>query len=196
MFNDTIPLRSFSTICRTHCSDGKIGFLQMYMDKRTRQSLMQVLIFANGEAKRGSMVDQAIQRLQSAHVLCADGGALRARKFGLKPHTIIGDLDSLTAPQVEQFAADGTEILRFPTQKDETDLELALSWCLDNQASEIVIIGALGGRIDQTLANIILHWPCRNCVVFLSRSSMAIRPCDSCGPVRTTFAGGQGIQFR
>ena len=117
---------------------------------------MQVLIFANGEAKPGSMVDQAIQRLHSPHVLCADGGALHARKFGLKPHTIIGDLDSLTAPQVEQFAADGTEILRFPTQKDETDLELALSWCLEKQVSEIVIIGALGGRIDQTLANIIL----------------------------------------
>ena len=117
---------------------------------------MQVLIFANGDAKRGSMVDQAMLRLQSAHVLCADGGALRAQDFGLRPQTIIGDLDSLTERQVARFAAAGADILRFPAQKDETDLELALTWCLDKQASEIVIIGALGGRIDQTLANTVL----------------------------------------
>ncbi len=117
---------------------------------------MQVLIFANGEARRGSMVDQAMRRLSTAHLLCADGGALHAQKFGLEPQTIIGDLDSLTEGQVAGFAAAGVEILRFPAHKDETDLELALTWCLENHASEIVIIGALGGRIDQTLANIVL----------------------------------------
>lgn len=117
---------------------------------------MQVVLFANGVANRGLMVGQALERLPSAHVLCADGGALNAEKFGLTPQTIIGDLDSLSARQVERFTAAGADILRFPARKDETDLELALNWCLENHASEIVIFGALGGRIDQTLANLFL----------------------------------------
>lgn len=130
--------------------------LHAHFCQRNGRSPVQVLIFANGEAKRGSMVDQAMRRLQSAHVLCADGGALHARDFGLKPQTIIGDLDSLTERQVAGFAQAGADILRFSAQKDETDLELALTWCLENRATEIVIIGALGGRIDQTLGNIVL----------------------------------------
>ena len=117
---------------------------------------MQVLLFANGVANHGSMVERALDRLRSARVICADGGALNARQFGLSPHTIIGDLDSLTEQQVAQFSAAGAEILRFPAEKNETDLELALIWCRENRATEIVIVGALGGRIDQTLANIYL----------------------------------------
>lgn len=117
---------------------------------------MRILLFANGVANDGTMVRRALEGAGSAHVLCADGGALNALKFGLAPQTIIGDLDSLSATQLAEFSASGAEILRFPMEKDETDLELALSWCADKGASAIVIIGALGGRFDQTLANVYL----------------------------------------
>ena len=117
---------------------------------------MRILLFANGLAQDGAMLRRALQGAESAHILCADGGALNARKFGLQPHTIIGDFDSLDAEQTEAFRADGAEILRFPTQKDETDLELALRWSAEKGARSIVILGALGGRFDQTLANVYL----------------------------------------
>ncbi len=115
---------------------------------------MRILLFANGLAKDGTMVRRALEEAGAAHILAADGGALNALKFGLAPQTIIGDLDSLSADQLEKFGAAGAEILRFPTEKDETDLELALQWCVDKGASAIVILGALGGRFDQTLANV------------------------------------------
>ena len=117
---------------------------------------MRILLFANGDAKDGTMVRRALEKAGSAHILCADGGALNALKFGLAPQTIVGDLDSLGAEQVEEFRAAGAEILRFPMEKDETDLELALKWSVDNGASAIVILGALGDRFDQTLANVYL----------------------------------------
>ncbi len=117
---------------------------------------MRILLFANGVAKDGTMVRRALEAAGAAHILAADGGALNALKFGLAPQTIIGDLDSLSGEQVEEFSAAGTEILRFPTEKDETDLELALQWSVDKGASAIVILGALGGRFDQTLANVYL----------------------------------------
>ena len=117
---------------------------------------MRILLFANGVIKDGTMVRRALEGAGSAHILCADGGALNALRLGLAPQTIIGDLDSLSAKQVEAFSAAGAEVLRFPTDKDETDLELALRWSADRGATAIVILGALGGRFDQTLANVYL----------------------------------------
>ena len=117
---------------------------------------MQALLFANGELKRGAMLDRALNSLESPHVICADGGALHARALGLAPHTIIGDMDSLTAEELAQFKAAGAEIIRHRQEKDETDLELALRHCRRIGASSITILGALGGRIDQTLANALL----------------------------------------
>lgn len=119
-----------------------------------RAGKLRILLFANGVAVDGSMVRRALEAAGSAHILCADGGALHALRFGLAPQTIVGDLDSLSAEQVEGFRAAGAEILGFPAEKDETDLELALRWSVDKGASAIVILGALGGRIDQTLANV------------------------------------------
>ena len=102
------------------------------------------------------MLRSALDNASSAHILCADGGALHARRHDLMPQTIIGDLDSLSSEQVHDFAATGAEILRFPAEKDKTDLELALYWCVEQSAQEMIVLGALGGRFDQTLANLYL----------------------------------------
>ena len=118
--------------------------------------LMHVLLFANGVFKPGAMVRRCLAQAEAARVICADGGALHARALGLKPHTIIGDMDSLTPQQVDDFAAAGTVIRRHPPDKDETDLELALLHCAEIGAELVVILGGLGGRFDQTLANILL----------------------------------------
>lgn len=117
---------------------------------------MQVLLFANGIIIQGAMVQRHLDQACAPHIVCADGGALHARALGLKPHTIVGDLDSLTTPQVAEFKAAGTEVIQYPPEKDETDLELALQHCRDIGAESVVILGGLGGRFDQTLANIFL----------------------------------------
>ena len=117
---------------------------------------MHVLLFANGIAHPGKWLSRALDGACAAHILCADGGALIARGFGFAPDTIIGDCDSLSEDQLADFAAAGARIIRHRAEKDETDLELALQWCIQRSASRIQIIGALGGRIDQTLANIFL----------------------------------------
>ncbi len=117
---------------------------------------MHILLFANGLAQQGTMVQRVLDELESPYIVCADGGALIAQDFGFTPQTIIGDLDSLTADQVTGFESQGADIQRYPPEKDETDLELALEWCIQQSAQSIYIIGALGGRFDQTLANIYL----------------------------------------
>ncbi len=117
---------------------------------------MQVLLFANGVMTPGRMLRRRLAAIHAPYVLCADGGALHARALGYKPQAIIGDLDSLPAEQLAAFQAGGAEILRHPSDKDESDLELALRHCRRIGASEVTIIGGLGGRLDQTVANIFL----------------------------------------
>ena len=115
---------------------------------------MRYLIFANGAVNDGFMLRRALGSAALSKVVCADGGAMHASRFGIPPDLIIGDLDSLTAEQVAAFERAGVEIIRYAEEKDETDLELALRHCVEAAASSITIIGAFGGRIDQTLANI------------------------------------------
>ena len=117
---------------------------------------MHVLLFANGALNQGTMVQRCLEQAQSARVICADGGALHARALGLQPQTIIGDLDSLTPQQVDSFAAAGANIIRHPADKDETDLELSLLHCAEIGVASVAILGGLGGRFDQTLANVFL----------------------------------------
>jgi thiamine pyrophosphokinase len=117
---------------------------------------MHILLFANGLANRGTMVERVLTATKSPTIVCADGGAHHAIEFGYSPQTIIGDLDSVTPQKITDLEKDGTTILRYPAEKDETDLELALYWCAENEAKTIHIIGGLGGRFDQTLANIYL----------------------------------------
>ncbi|MFN3492786.1 MAG: thiamine diphosphokinase, partial [Anaerolineales bacterium] len=73
---------------------------------------------------------------------------------GLIPNLIIGDMDSL--PSNFQLSTFDGEVILFPKDKNETDLELAIQHAITLNPEEILIIGALGGRIDHTLANIAL----------------------------------------
>jgi thiamine pyrophosphokinase len=76
--------------------------------------------------------------------------------LGVRPDIVIGDLDSMPLEAERRLAEQGTSFIRRPRAKDETDLELALLYAVDHYSGEIVVLGALGGRLDQTLANILL----------------------------------------
>jgi len=89
-------------------------------------------------------------------LIAADGGARHALALGLTPHVLIGDLDSLDADQQTRLRAAGTRFIVHPPAKDETDLELALLYAVEQDADPIVVLGALGGRLDQMLANVLL----------------------------------------
>ncbi|NDJ59618.1 MAG: thiamine diphosphokinase [Chloroflexi bacterium] len=114
----------------------------------------RALIFANGDPNDGPMVRRALAHAPDALIVAADGGARVAQHFQLPIHAVIGDMDSLGAAEVEALAATGTLIERAPTDKNETDLELALLWAVAQGARWLRIIGALGDRLDQTLGNV------------------------------------------
>lgn len=89
-------------------------------------------------------------------VIGADLGAAHCLRWGWRPNLVIGDLDSLPTAAQATLTAQGSPFIVMPTRKDETDLELALDYVLQAGAAVIVIVGVLGGRIDHTLANLLL----------------------------------------
>ena len=114
----------------------------------------RALIFANGEPGHPGLTRSLVQ--PGDYVIAADGGARQALAIGLIPSIIIGDLDSLSETEVQAFTDMEVKILRFPSAKDETDLELALAYALGGGYSPVIILGAFGGRLDQSLGNITL----------------------------------------
>ncbi|MGI6703118.1 MAG: thiamine diphosphokinase [Clostridia bacterium] len=85
-------------------------------------------------------------------IICADGGAYHVKKMGMQPHVIIGDFDSCTREFAQSFS--GAKIIEYPSEKDDTDAQLAVEYALSNGADYIMLLGATGTRIDHTIANI------------------------------------------
>jgi thiamine pyrophosphokinase len=111
---------------------------------------MRVFVVANG-------VMHSPFTLEGDDVLiAADGGLSHCLDLGLQPAILIGDLDSIDEGDLAALETNDTQILRYPTQKDFTDLELALQHALKLGADEIVVVAALGARWDQTIANLLL----------------------------------------
>lgn len=85
-------------------------------------------------------------------ILAADAGYRNARMLGVLPQTVLGDFDSMEESELPSEA----ERIRVPSEKDETDTQLAVSHALEHGATEIVLIGGLDGRLDHALSNLMI----------------------------------------
>ncbi len=122
---------------------------------------MRAIVFVNGIVTDYTALARWVA--PDDYLICADGGTAHCLAIGRRPDVIIGDMDSVDPQTLAQLQADGVILERHPRRKDMTDLELALDRALRDGATDILILGALGGRLDQTLANILILaqrvWP-------------------------------------
>ena len=117
--------------------------------------MMHVVIFAGGALRPGKAFYAAISSADM--FIAADSGAATALQFGFIPRIVVGDFDSLDGLLLEDLGKRGSEIRRAAVEKDETDTELAVQVAIDEGATRITLVGALGGaRFDHTMANILL----------------------------------------
>ena len=114
----------------------------------------RAVIFANGELRSVDIVRKQIQ--SHDFIIAADGGQRHLQTLGLRPDLLIGDLDSLSQQEIDGIQSSKVEVMRFACQKDETDLELAIHAVIQRGFQDLLIIAALGGRLDQTLGNLSL----------------------------------------
>ncbi len=115
---------------------------------------MTVLIFANGNIEETGWIRPYLAKATA--VIAADGGTRHLRQLDYPPQLVIGDMDSLSEEMRRWLETGQTTFITHPPAKDETDLELALLHAAARYPGKILLFGALGGRLDQTLANVML----------------------------------------
>jgi thiamine pyrophosphokinase len=155
---------------------------------------MRTIVVANGELTAEWLRTALIPRPDL--LIAVDGGVDFLLAAGAKPDFLIGDFDSASAAAVEFCRTTGVQVLSFRPEKDETDLELALSRADEilrcaGAEDEILLLGAGGKRTDHLLANLalMLGWAQRG------RRVRMRNPAEECwiaGPGREEITGAAG----
>jgi thiamine pyrophosphokinase len=104
-----------------------------------------VLIFAGGDSPTDSLAEE----LPDAElIIAADSGYDLAIKAGFAVDVLVGDMDSIETEVVPGHVV----VEKHPTDKDATDLELALDKVIESRPERVVVVGGAGGRVDHELA--------------------------------------------
>lgn len=112
------------------------------------------VLFCNGPAE--SVAFQPSWSEADLYVVAVDGGARHCLDCGLVPDILIGDLDSL-APDLQQRLRDqGVPFEVHPPRKASTDLDLAMRHVAGLGIRRATLCGFWGGRLDQSIANLLL----------------------------------------
>ncbi len=114
--------------------------------------MKRAIVFYNGDLSDLSQVKKYIQ--PTDFIICADGGVEHAFKLDLKPDIIIGDFDSSSKSLQEKIKEQSIETIKYKTNKDETDSELAINYAIEKGYDTIFVFGLLGTRLDHLLTNI------------------------------------------
>jgi thiamine pyrophosphokinase len=109
---------------------------------------MKAIILAGGELNIRPTIKALLD--EATFIVAADSGLHHAVTLGVKPDVIVGDFDSVHPLVLEQFP--DVPKKTYSRHKDLLDLEIALGVVLEQGASSLHILGATGGRFDQSLA--------------------------------------------
>lgn len=83
-------------------------------------------------------------------IIACDAGYRNCEPLGCKPNIIVGDFDTAPCPNQED-----DDIIILPHVKDDTDTEYAAKLASEKGFSEVLLLGALGGRrLEHTLSNL------------------------------------------
>lgn len=108
---------------------------------------MNVAIVANGD-----LDERLLSDIGSADfVIGVDRGAYWLLQHGVIPQIAMGDFDSTSVRELGIIKRKVHDIRAFPSEKDATDLELAIDHAISRKPKEVIIYGAVGSRFDHTL---------------------------------------------
>ncbi len=112
---------------------------------------MRALIVLGGDAPAAPLLAEEMQKAD--FIIAADSGMDAFDAAGLQPDLLVGDMDSIDRAVLERYEG-GEE--RLSCIKDDTDGVHALDVALERGAEQVTILGALGGRLDHALGNLML----------------------------------------
>jgi len=129
------------------------------MIKKQNQNQTAILFLGGSDFfEKKSLVADHIKKLQKKNftVIAADKGAEFALKSGFTPTVVIGDCDSISDTAKAELLRLKIPFALFPTDKDQTDSELALAYIFNHKFRHVICFGLEGDRSDHFLANMLL----------------------------------------
>lgn len=99
-------------------------------------------------------------------IVAIDGGMNYLDKINILPEVLIGDQDSIDREILEKIRAGKIQEIKFPSEKDSTDMEIGIDYLYELACDEIIIFGGTGTRLDHSLANIFLLNKLRDLGIF------------------------------
>ncbi|MGD6962898.1 thiamine diphosphokinase [Fictibacillus phosphorivorans] len=101
--------------------------------------------------------------LSSDHIwIGVDRGTLFLLRNDIFPQYAFGDFDSVSDDERRSIMNSSIKVNQYRSEKDSTDMEIALEWALKQNPEQILIFGATGGRLDHELMNIQLLFKSRS----------------------------------
>jgi thiamine pyrophosphokinase len=64
-------------------------------------------------------------------IIAVDAGLNRVNKLGIEPDLIVGDMDTVSPELLAKYP--NTKKINYEMQKNHTDTELAVLWCLEKK---------------------------------------------------------------
>lgn len=122
------------------------------MEEKTKEK--RAILVGGGPVHKGLLQTELVSNYDL--LMAVDGGAKPLLDLGYQPQVLLGDFDSLPMAYKDSLVSKGVEVLRYQPEKNWTDLELAFNYLLTREYGEALVFGALGGRLDHTIANLSL----------------------------------------
>ena len=113
--------------------------------------MKKCIIIANGKSPSRKVLEYFFSKGFNT-IICADGGANSAKKLGIVPDFIVGDLDSISLSTLK-FFKDKSTIIQIKRQND-TDVEKCLKFAIKKGFKEAILLGVTGDRLDHTICNL------------------------------------------
>ncbi len=113
-------------------------------------------IFVNGTMKTPEFYKETASSCEL--IISADGASNRLFELEIVPDYIVGDLDSIKSEVEKYYKTKKTIFVKFPSEKDKTDTEIAIDLAKDKGYTDITMLGFLGERLDHMLGNVFMMY--------------------------------------
>lgn len=116
---------------------------------------MRTLMICGGTPPSKELFERIQFEFAPDCLIAVDCGAAFLFECGVTPDLLVGDFDSIDESILAYYRT-RCEIVALREEKDETDSEIALRIAAERGTVELILLGATGGRLDHTVANMYL----------------------------------------
>ncbi len=116
--------------------------------------MVKTLIVSGGNIEE-ECFNKIYQKDNLDNIIASDRGLEALDKYNVIPNYIIGDFDSIDKKILSKYINNKNIVIKeLNPEKDYTDTHMAIKLAIELNSTDITILGAIGTRIDHTIANI------------------------------------------